>query len=273
MLRMAASSVPLLLASDPLGALSAEAGPGAAGNDRAHPTTGGTRVRHRSYRGKMLYITDGVGEMGREYFSVTIQPDGTRTLRAQCEMDDDQLLRDVVLTVNTKWEPLDAFVRLTIKGQTVGSSWFCFDGRRAECQGRTAAEGRISRTILAKETVDSFGTHALHGDSWMVARLRNYHGKPEDFAIAMFATSTLANGGSGPDLIPLQAGYSRIIDLGEETVTVPAGKFATRHVRIMVPGVDDFDVWAGGDDCLPVKSTSRGLKQTYHMVQIEGDYR
>ena len=31
---------------------------------------------HRSYRGKMLYITDGVGEMGREYFSVTVQPDG-----------------------------------------------------------------------------------------------------------------------------------------------------------------------------------------------------
>ena len=39
---------------------------------------------HRSYRGKMLYITDGVGEMGREYFSVTVQPDGERTLRAQC---------------------------------------------------------------------------------------------------------------------------------------------------------------------------------------------
>ena len=51
---------------------------------------------HRHYRGKMLYLTDGVGEMGREFFSVTVQPDGERTLRAQCEMDDDRLLRDVV---------------------------------------------------------------------------------------------------------------------------------------------------------------------------------
>ena len=52
-------------------------------------------MSHRSYRGKMLYLTDGVGEMGREWFHVTVQPDGTRTMRATCEMDDDRLLRDV----------------------------------------------------------------------------------------------------------------------------------------------------------------------------------
>ena len=37
-------------------------------------------MRHRAYRGRMLYLTDGVGEMGREFFSVTVQPDGERTL-------------------------------------------------------------------------------------------------------------------------------------------------------------------------------------------------
>jgi hypothetical protein len=260
MLKMGAGSA-LMLACGQLGALSVDA------------RSGQTRMSHRSYRGKMLYITDGVGEMGREYFSVTVQPDGTRTLRAQCEMDDDQLLRDVVLTVNAGWEPLDAFVRLTIAGQTVGSSWYCFEGRRAECQGRTATEGRISRTLLSSKTVESLGTHALHGDSWVVGRLRNYRGPPDAFPLATFATSTLPNGGSGPDLIPLSAGFSRILDLGSEEVTVPAGRFATRHLRIIVPNVDDFDVWAGGEDCLPVKSTSRGLKQTYEMVEIEGDYR
>jgi hypothetical protein len=174
--------------------------------------------------------------------------------------------------VNSRWEPIDAFVRLTIKGQTVGSSWFCFDGRRAECQGRTAAEGRISRTLTTSGPIESFGTHALHGDAWVVGRLRNYHGAPEAFPLATFATSTLPNGGSGPDLILLSGGYSRILDLGADTIDVPAGRFVTRHIRVIVPGVDDFDVWAGGDDCLPVKSTSRGLKQTYEMVHIEGDY-
>lgn len=264
MLRLAASAAPLLLASNPLGALAADAGPGAAAS---------TRGSHRSYRGKMLYITDGVGEMGREYFSVTVQADGTRTLRAQCEMDDFRLLRDVVLTVNALWEPIDAFVRLAIAGKTVGSSWFCFDGQRAEVQGRTAAEGRISRTLPMNGVSESFGTHALHGDSWVVGRLRNWKGDPDAFPLATFATSTMANGGSGPDLIPLSGGYSRIVDQGDKTITVPAGTFDTRHIRIIVPNVDDFDVWAGGEDCLPVKSTSRGLKQTYEMVHVEGDYR
>ncbi len=263
MLRMAASAAPLLLASNPLGALGADAGPGGAA----------ARVSHRSYRGKMLYITDGVGEMGREYFSVTVQADGTRTLRAQCEMDDDRLLRDVVLTVNARWEPIDAFVRLTIAGKTVGSSWFCFDGKQAECQGRTAADGRISRMLPMTGASEYFGTHALHGDAWVVGRLRDWKGEPDAFPLATFATSTLANGGSGPDLIPLSGGYSRIVDQGNKSITVPAGRFDTRHVRIIVPNVDDFDVWAGGEDCLPVKSTSRGLKQTYEMVHIEGDYR
>jgi hypothetical protein len=52
-------------------------------------------MKHRSYKGKLLYLTDGQGEMGRETFHVTIQPDGTRTMRATCEMDDDRLISDV----------------------------------------------------------------------------------------------------------------------------------------------------------------------------------
>ena len=80
-------------------------------------------MRHRAYRGRMVYLTDGV-EMGREWFAVTVQPDGARTLRAQCEVDDDRLLRDIVLTVDAASRPIDAFVRLTVAERTVGSAWY-----------------------------------------------------------------------------------------------------------------------------------------------------
>ena len=221
----------------------------------------------------MLYITDGVGEMGREYFSVTVQPDGERTLRAQCEMDDDRLLRDVVLTVDAHWRPRDAFVRLTINEMLVGSSWFTFTQTQAECQAFTATEGRVSQQLEHQPAIESLGTHALHGDAWVVGRLRQYHGSPQDFPLATFATSTLANGGSGPVLVPLAAGYSRITDLGRERIEVPAGNFDTRHISIDVPGVDQFEVWAGGEDCLPVKLLSHTLHQTYVLTEIEGQYR
>ena len=101
----------------------------------------------RSYRGKVSYLTDGQGEMGREWFTVTIQPNGDRTMRAHCEMDDFELLRDVVVTVDGDWNPIDAFVRLTRHGVFVGSGWFRFTDRYAECEAFTVQEGRVSQRV------------------------------------------------------------------------------------------------------------------------------
>jgi hypothetical protein len=221
----------------------------------------------------MVYLTNGVGEMGREFYSVTVQPDGARTLRSQCEMDDDRLLRDVTLTLGADWRPVDGFVRLAIDGATVGSTWYRFGATHAECHGQTAREGRFSQRFEMPEGTDCLGTHALHGDAWTVARVRRHRGDLADFRFVTFATSTLPNGGSGPTLIPVNGAYARVHDLGDERVRVPAGEFDCRHVRIEVPGVDYFDVWAAGDDALPIRLTSDVLNQTYETVELEGDWR
>lgn len=227
----------------------------------------------RSYRGRMVYRTNGVGETGREFFSVTVHPDGTRTLRAQCEMDEDRLLRDVVLTVDARWRPRDAFVRLTIADEFVGSTWYRFGEDHAECQGYTAREGRFSQRFAMPQGTACLGTHALHGDAWTVGRLRQHDGPAAGFQFVTFAVSVLANGGSGPTLIPVRPDFAQVSDRGEETLEVIAGRFRARHVRIEVPGVDYFDVWAGGEDCLPVKLTSDTLGQNYELIAIEGDHR
>jgi len=227
---------------------------------------------HRHYRGKMLYLTDDIGEMGREFFSVTIQPNGERTLRAQCEMDDDRLLRDVTLTVDKEWRPQDAFLRLTVDGVLLGSSWFHFGSRHAQCEGNTRSEGRFRQTFSTERDIESFGTHALHGDAWVVGRLRNWRGQPADFSLATFASSHLPNGASGPLLLPCGPGFSRIHDLGLIDVEVAAGQFTCRHIRIEVPGVDDFEVWAGGEDCLPVRLRSEKLRQSYELIELDGEW-
>lgn len=224
-------------------------------------------MRHRSYRGQMVYRTDGA-EMGREYFSVTVQPDGTRTLRAQCEMDDDRLLRDVVLTVDAQWRPIDAFLRLTVEERTIGHGWFRFGPDLAEAEGWTAAGGRFEQRIALTEPASFFGTHALHCDAWVAGRLRQHGKSPDKFRFCTFASSILANGGSGPELLPVAPDYARVIDMGVERV----GAYDTHHVRIEIPGVDHFDVWAAGEDCLPVRLTSDGLGQTYELVSIEGEW-
>ena len=95
---------------------------------------------HETIRGRLLYTSrkpdrEGV-ERGREYFTITKHRDGRRTLRAHAEIDDPpNVLRDVTLTLDRDWITRDAFVRLSVGDQTMGSSWFRFDETFAECEG------------------------------------------------------------------------------------------------------------------------------------------
>ena len=90
-------------------------------------------MKHRSYRGRVDYIHDDIGERGREWFSVTVQPDGMRTLRSQCEMDDTRILRDVTYTVDECWRPIDAYVRISVEETFMGAAWFRFGAEIVEC--------------------------------------------------------------------------------------------------------------------------------------------
>ena len=157
-------------------------------------------MKYRSYKGKLLYLTDGQGEMGRENFHITIQPDGTRTMRATCEMDDDQLIRDVILTVNKEWYPLEAFVRLSIEEQFIGSTWYYFTEHTAECEGFTVKEGRFTQRFDSVNRIRFFGAHPLHGDSWGLAIWKRDKDKDPNVLGMCFASSHLPNGGSGPML-------------------------------------------------------------------------
>ena len=149
----------LLLQSLPATVLATGAGPASAA------------LKQRSYRGAMRYSL-GSRENGRESFLVTVQPDGLRTLRAQCELDDDQLLRDVTLTVDADWRPLTAFIQLTIAGKFAGATWYRFAAGEIVVEGYNAVAGRISQQVPLTRPADAFGAHPIHGDAWNLARLR-----------------------------------------------------------------------------------------------------
>ena len=125
-----------------------------------------TTKKRRHYSGKTLYIGDEVGERGREWFDVTVEPDGTRTLRAKCEIDGSvvhnfRVLRDVTFTLDGNCRPLDAFVRITVNDKFMGSSWFRFGEHEVECEGFTVNEGRISQKVPVARWPRSFGSHPV----------------------------------------------------------------------------------------------------------------
>ena len=131
-------------------------------------------IPHRRIRGKLHYTSDKPGrkgvERGREYFTITVNGDGRRTLRAYTEIDDaPNVMRDVTLSLRPDWKPSDAFVRISVGDEFMGSSWFRFTEHEAQCEGYTVAEGRISQRYPTERHIDGFGTHPIQADAWMTA--------------------------------------------------------------------------------------------------------
>lgn len=227
----------------------------------------------RSYQGRLVYLDETGQETGREFFSVSVADTGARMLRAQCEMDERQLVRDVFLEVREDWSPVEAFVRLTVGGQRRGSAWYRFEQHLAECASDSVTGGRSTQRFTTSEPILAFGTHSLQNDAWTVGRLRCWQGPVEEMPLVTFTTSATPDGSTGPGLVLYGPGDSVIQDRGECSLDTRLGRMDTRHIRIVVPGVDDFDVWAAGEDCVPVRLSSDGLLQCYELVALEGDWR
>ncbi len=230
-------------------------------------------MNHSTYRGKIVYIGDTLGERGREWFTVTVQPDGSRTLRSQCEIDDAEInhtrvLRDVTYTLDHRWRPQDAFVQLIVDGAFMGSAWFRFAESYVECEGFTAAEGRFSQRVPVACWPRSFGPHPVVCDVWHLGGW-DWDNPATKQSWPAVMSSPLPNGASGPMIGVSHFGAQYI---GRERVTVPAGTFDCHHFAFPLdhkPGYSPEHVWYTGDDLTFVKIRWDFSKTTYELVELE----
>lgn len=229
---------------------------------------------HRTIRGKLEYITDGVGVTGREWFTITTHTDGARTLRALTAMDDDKVLRDVTFSVTPDWKPLDCFIRLTINDRFQGSGWFRFTDTTAECESFTADGGRISQVWPVEGRIPLFVNHSVAADAWVGAVFDLKRKDEVQSFYPRLASSPLGNGGSGPMLgntttVTPEPGRLDLKYLGEEDVTVPAGTFRC-HRYLLNPGkIPRFELWCHGPDFLPVQVRWDRRSKWYRLTELE----
>lgn len=224
-------------------------------------------MKHRGYSGRVDYIHDDIGERGREWFTVTVQPDGTRTLRSHCEMDDSRVLRDVIYTVDADWRPLDSYVRLTVEEKYMGAAWFRFGADIVECEAFTENEGRVSQRVPVDEWPRSFGSHPVVCDIWHLGAWDWSSGAQEQ-GWQSIMSSPLPNGASGP---MIGRGNFRAQFVGEESVTVPAGTFEAKHFVFPLrhSGKPPEHVWYHGDDLFFVQIRWDLLKTTYVLAEYQ----
>lgn len=231
-------------------------------------------MTHRRIRGRINYVTDGVGEMGREWFTITAHSDGTRTYRAYTEMDDVKLVRDCIYSVDHLFRPLDCFMRVTVDDQLVGTGWFRFADGSAECEAFTAEMGRVSQRWPVDGHPLIFSPHAIAGDMPQLGLFDKSSAETVMTIRGRLSSSAEPNGSTGPILGHGYSGEGRPgeIDLeyvGPEEVTVPAGTYACEHFRILRDERPPLEFWSYTDDLIPVKLSWGALSQTYELMELE----
>lgn len=224
-------------------------------------------MKHLTSRGRISYVGPDGAERGREWFHITEASDGSRTMRTTSEIDDSRVLRDVTLTVGPDWRPRDAYVRVVVADELVGSGWFEFGETRARAEVLSARLGRLTQTLDTVGRAPMFGAHQVAGDGWQAGLLAG--AEPADGPLrveGILLSSALPNGASGPLLDTTAMVAER---LGRGSVTVGAGTFETVHYRFSPDDLPPEDVWVLEDSNLLVRSSWPYYGTSYELVELE----
>ena len=205
-------------------------------------------------------------EFGREFFSMSIQADGLRTMRAVCEFDEEGITRDVTYTVGKDFKPIECYVRVALESRPVGSGWFRFTDDMAESEAYTSSEGRFSQRIKLTQRVNAFGSHPICSDILRLAHLKaEQPDKPQKLENCM-NSSPLAHGESGPILGMRNYTY---IYRGAETIKVGAGTFKCQRFDWPVREGKTLCMWTTPDDYLPVRMVFPEGHKTYDLMELK----
>jgi hypothetical protein len=231
-------------------------------------------MRHRVRQGRVDYRCSDdrfpSGVMGYEEWTITTHADGSRVLRARCELHDlDTLVRDVVQSVDAEWHPQDAYVRLTIDDRFFGSALYKFTDSVAEYVGFSAAGDRTGEERAIARGTRGFGTHPVSSDGWLVAHYDLSRGPGTQTFTNNLMSSIDHRGASGPGFELTTTSTLRYF--GKEAVTVPAGTYDCHHFAFVNTSNNHppYDCWLTSDgEYVLVKAIYKGpITQTMLLVE------
>jgi len=211
----------------------------------------------REAAGRYLYRTLSDGrERGREQFQLLVHPDGSRTLMIWHDLWARDAQFTVVLRVAASFRPLNAFASYWVANGYKGSATFNVQGNHLTAIA-TGPGGQLTQDIEVPEHF-SIGTHPVSGDGWHL-----WYAQPADSKetrmINLYSLEATADIDKPPlgTLVPMP--YEIV---GDETITTPAGEFATTHYRL----AGSSDLWVSGPDRLMVRMIQEKFDREYLLV-------
>lgn len=214
----------------------------------------------------LQYRYDDSGESGREWITLTADSDGTRTVRALCELDDVGLQRDATITYGPGFRAEDAYIHIRQHGAFLGSGWYRFSTSAITLEAETATEGRVFQRMEFDDPIGIFAPHPVFLDGWHATQ-HDPNGPAVQELRNCITSSPLWHGASGP-LICVQ--HRRLERLPDEKLTVAAGTFDCESYQLIPHAADrpPIKFWVHGPHKLFVKLRWDYLKATYELTEL-----
>lgn len=213
----------------------------------------------RGAKGTVVYkilSTDAV--LGRETWSLSVHPDGSRTMQALNQYGSPGVQRHVVYRVDARFRPIEAYLLYWVGGQWRGSGLFSVHGDTLSAVANTP-NGQLTHRLQVPETF-SFIPHPLSTDAWHMAYYDKSKRGPQ--AITVYDMDA---GAAGPQALLGRLYTQQLNFIGQESTTTPAGTFDTEHYKID----DAVDIYVTGPDAIMVKFLWTPADRVYELENLE----
>ena len=199
------------------------------------------------YQGKINIIDTDGKTYDYENFIVTLNPDGSRTLRTVSCSPKKDLLRDVYQKEDRNWRPIEAYGSVFYKKKFIGTvqrrivknnlySWLW------------SPEGECDYRVFEFPNFMIVGFHAIFHESWKMNLLSTKSNKFQELTILTVSNTWNGKTISHGSVLRSKARYD-----GLETIEVPAGVFDCKRFTWLTPFGKELVIWSHGKDSIFIK--------------------
>ncbi|MDG2320367.1 MAG: hypothetical protein P8L79_08920 [Rhodospirillaceae bacterium] len=203
-------------------------------------------------------LTDGE-PCGEDRWTMTVQSDGTRTLRSFLNDSGGGTQINMVMHSDAKtFRPISAFADVYFAGSFLGAGHFAVDGDVLRVSVNSPTE-HFNETIDLPDTFTLL-LHPISADGW-------HYGAGYDMIKGGEQMHSLCTMGAARRSVLCAINPIALEFLGMETLTVPAGTFDTEHYNFG----ENTEVWVTGPDRVMIQHEYTVIGSRYQLVEFDGD--
>lgn len=217
------------------------------------------------YKGSYDYgYVDNDTVRGHEDFTVTVHPDGTRTVETFVDLRELGHQSNVILRVDERFRPLDSYAQFWRFGEYGGAARFWVEdnkGRDDTLHGDIVGpKGHVTQSIPVPDRF-SLRLHPVIIEGWQIWPFDRSKPGPQTHPLFNVVTTTMT-GVRGVGTF-----QDNVIDFkGRETVVVPAGTFEADHYTFYD---GRYDIWLHGEDQILVRYIVPSNGREYRLTKFE----